>query len=172
MQVGRRTGGVGTRRLLVAGLMLGIAALGIDAAVGHLLSGDTPTRPQWIPIFVAPATFLLLGMALVAPAGRRLERWSLSIAGWSNVVLGLAGTVFHLKSLFSNFRGGEAVSWHSLLKALSVAPPTFAPAGFAAIGLMALLVASPRLVVRWERRTAAAREPAVTRVGSYAAEEG
>ncbi len=153
-------GRIGVKRLVMLGLAAGVVALGLDSAVGHFLSGDPPNKPQWIPVLLAPVTFLLLLVALFSRAQGGRERWMLRLSGALNLLLGLAGTFFHVKSFFHSLQA------KAFLDALQDAPPTFAPAGFAAVGLVALVLASPRLTLAWQWRQAEARQRSPVRLSA------
>lgn len=146
--VGRIVGRLGEKRIVVLALAGGVLALGLDSLISHFANTEDHSTPQWIPVILSPATALLLLVAAFSDPTRGLFRGLLRASGWVNVLVGLAGTYFHLKETLRHFEG-EEFGWEKLRDVLAVAPPGFAPGGFAGIGLMLVLVASPRLTLAW-----------------------
>jgi hypothetical protein len=134
-----------TRRAVALALALGLAMLAVDAAIGHFAGKDFDNRLQLIPVIYGALGFVVL-LVVVWPTARAPFAWSARLLGVAGVLVGLAGAGFHLNALLNELEG--EYSWSALEGGLSLAPPVFAPLGFAAIGALLWLLPSPRLLLR------------------------
>src|SRR5918996_1103193 len=81
----------------------------------------------------------------LASWARRNTRRALALAVAPGLAVGLTGTWFHFTALGREL--GD-YSWPAIEGGLSVAPPAFAPLGFAAVGVLLWLLPRPRLLLR------------------------
>ncbi|HYX90122.1 MAG TPA: hypothetical protein VE782_01065, partial [Myxococcaceae bacterium] len=88
-----------------------------------------------------------IALAIVVwPRTRGPFAWTARIFGASGVLVGLTGTVLHLRALISELKGDY--TWPSLEGGLSVAPPVFAPLAFAGVGALLFFLPSARVLIR------------------------
>ena len=77
----------------------GALALGADAAVAHF-AGRPPQHPaQLVPVLFAPLAALLLGWAAQRSRAEATGRRVLRTVGALSLLVGGAGTTFHLRAL-------------------------------------------------------------------------
>jgi hypothetical protein len=129
-------------------LMANLAFLAVDIAIAHAVN-VFEHRAEWIPIgFSIFATlFLLATIALGGPtpalgsgplAGQaRLARWLGMAIGWSSILVGVAGLLWHLNGAFFQ---------EQTLKNLVYTAPFAAPLAYTGLGLLLLLnrIVEPR----------------------------
>lgn len=133
-------------RWLALYCVLSFIMLGVDATMSHH-DVLTENRWSWTPVIFAPLA-VIVSLVSVFSLRWRLQAW---ILGALAMLVGIAGTLFHNVPTILE-RGGQSL-WHAVLTAER---PVFAPAAFAATGLLLLLIAWGE---RWQRRhTPAARE--------------
>ncbi len=103
----------------------------VDAAMNH---HDVihENHWSWTPLIFAPLAFLFCVGAIF----RKWGRGSLWVVGLLSIVVGMAGEYFHLDATLAE--RGHATIWHALLNSPR---PILAPAAFAGLGLLLLLVA-------------------------------
>lgn len=128
--------------------------LSLDIIIAH--SVNDFRRPQeYIPLVFSLLTPFLLGSAIVAWLRYRNLFWWRSlgyVVGWTAVVVGITGVIFHLDSRFF---------YERTLKSLVYAAPFVAPLAYTGLGLLLILnrmvdvrsdSASPRLrTEEWAR---------------------
>lgn len=138
-----------TKRLVALGIGPGALALGLDAGIAHFAGREMRHPAQLTPVVFGIAACLALGAAafprLTAAHFRTLARW----VGGAAAVVGLVGTGFHLHALWFILDGDLTMS--GLAAALAVAPPLFAPAGFAGIGALVWALGNPKLEINFGR---------------------
>jgi hypothetical protein len=119
--------------------------LAVDAAIGHFAGKDFDNPLQFIPVVYGVIAFIALAI-VVWPRTRGPFAWTARIFGASGVLVGLTGTVLHLRALISELKGDY--TWPSLEGGLSVAPPVFAPLAFAGVGALLFFLPSARVLIR------------------------
>jgi hypothetical protein len=134
-----------TRRALALAVAPGLAMLAVDAAIGHFAGSDFDNRLQLIPVLYGMLGFVVLPI-VVWPKAHAPFAWAARVLGAAGVAVGLTRTWFHFTALGSELKGDY--SWPAIEGGLSVAPPAFAPLGFAAVGVLLWLLPSPRLLLR------------------------
>lgn len=135
------------KRLAVLVVGPGLLALGVDAWISHFAGKDEGSAPaQYIPIYYAPiATMLAVAWAFPKLKPRTFQI-GLIVIGVSAILVGVLGTVLHFVPLWTDL-ADEKLSWDAIQGALSLAPPVFAPLGFAGVGGLLLALAHPRLMI-------------------------
>ena len=66
-------------------------------------------------------------------------------------MVGFAGSTFHLLPLWKDI-ADEEKTWGGFEGALSLAPPVFAPLAFVGVGMLLVVLASPRIHLRLRRK--------------------
>ena len=133
------------KQTAVLALAPGVLAVALDVAIAHFAGREMVNPAQLLPVTVAPAAAIVL---LVGAAKRGWLTRAMRIGGAALAVLGTVGTGFHLRALLRLLTGaGEKLTWQGLQAALAVAPPLFAPGAFLGLGVVVLLLASPRVEV-------------------------
>lgn len=109
-----------------------LSFLSLDIIIAH--SVNDFRRPQeYIPLIFSLLTPFLLGSAIVAWLRYRNLFWWRSlgyVVGWTAVIVGIAGVIFHLDSRFF---------YERTLKSLVYAAPFVAPLAYAGLGLLLIL---------------------------------
>jgi hypothetical protein len=134
-----------SRRAVALAVAPGLLMLGVDAAISHFAGKDFDNPVQFVPVVYGVVAFVALAI-VVWPKTRGPFAWTARILGVGGVLVGLTGTVLHLSALFEELKG--EYTWPSLEGGLSVAPPMFAPLGFAGIGALLFFLPSARLLIR------------------------
>lgn len=147
-----------TKRTLALMVGPGALALGVDAAISHFAGREMRNPAQLTPITYGVVACIALVAAavpkLTAAHFRRALRW----VGGAGLLVGLVGTAFHAHALWVILQG-EPITLHALVNALAVAPPLFAPAGFAGIGALVWALGNPRVTINVQRRPVLASVP-------------
>lgn len=135
------------KRLAVLVVGPGLLALGVDAWISHFAGKDEGSAPaQYIPVYYAPiATMLAVAWAFPKLKPRTFQL-GLILIGVTAMLVGALGTVLHFVPLWKDL-ADEKMSWEAIQGALSLAPPLFAPLGFAGVGGLLLALAHPRLTL-------------------------
>lgn len=131
------------RRKILFFLAGGMLTLVFDAFVAHF--SWNAGRMHWtqaIPVAYGLIAFVALSAAVFVPAAVRRDDLIAKVVGGFGLVIGGVGVVLHSLELLESLEG-EALSVVVIGKALSLAPPLFAPAAFAGVGF--LLVALQRI---------------------------
>ena len=148
-RLGRWMHGLTARRGIALAIGPGLLTVALDAAIAHFAEKTMRSPMQLVPVLFGPAALVvLLGAAvprLPFIAFRRVVR-AVGVAG---VLVGLAGTGFHLLALWRLLEGAP-ITRDALIAALAVAPPVFAPGAFAGIGVIVWLLGSPRLTLGFD----------------------
>lgn len=134
------------KRVIALAVAPGVLGLGVDAAIAHFAGRDMANRAQLIPVLFAPvaaAALLLLASPYRTAA---VFRRGVRLVGALATAVGLVGTGFHVRALV-RLMEGTPLTFAALKAALAVAPPLFAPGGFAGIGMLVWLLGSPRLAI-------------------------
>jgi hypothetical protein len=134
-----------SREAVALALSPGLIALAFDAAVAHWAGKDFDNRLQAVPVVYGVVGFVLMTLVCI-PSSRALFAWTARLVGGAGVVIGLVGTVVHLRALLGDLQGQYTAA--SLEGALSVAPPLLAPFGFVGVGAVLFLLPSARLLLR------------------------
>lgn len=117
-----------------------IAFLAIDIGLAHSVNAFAHPA-EWVPVGFSLIAPLILGTAMLVgglrpplsqagPVSRRLARALGLLIGWGAIVVGIAGLLLHLDSVF--FR-------EQTLKNLVYAAPFAAPLAYTGVGLLLLL---------------------------------
>ena len=114
------------RALLELFITGNLAFLALDVFVAHEVNAFD-RRPEWIPFYFSLAAPLLLIIGALLPRTRNLIG---HIVGWSSLVVGIAGMVFHLQSHFFD---------QQTLKNLVYTAPFVAPLAYAGLGLLLIM---------------------------------
>ena len=141
------------RRKILLFLAGGMLTLVFDAFVAHFSwKAFTMKWTQALPVFYGLLAFVVLGVAAVLPISEKLADRLVKAVGAIGMGIGLTGMVLHFLSLKESLEG-ETLSIVVIGKALKLAPPIFAPAAFAGVGL--LLLTLSRITHGAERAIAA-----------------
>jgi hypothetical protein len=137
---------VAAKRLIAMAVAPGVVGLGVDAGIAHFAGREMASKAQLIPVLFAPLAAVVL-MLLASPyrTGTMFRR-GVRAVGAVAAGVGLLGTGFHVRALL-RLLAGTPVTFDNLKAALAVAPPLFAPGGFAAVGVLVWLLGSPRLAI-------------------------
>jgi hypothetical protein len=130
------------RRLGALALTTALAGLALEVALAH--SGFAH-RGQWVPLYAAGLSTLMITLGAWLPQARAFSALT-GAAGLLDVTVGLLGLGFHAKPVIDELAGAE-LSVAALISALETAPPPLAPGGFAAIGLVLLMLSSSRVTL-------------------------
>ena len=108
-----------------------LAFLVLDIYLAHSVNAFQHWA-EYIPLYFSMGAPLLLMAALLARYRGKTGLWILlgHVVGWSALVVGLAGVLFHLESAFFVER---------TLKSLTYAAPFAAPLAYAGLGLLLIL---------------------------------
>ena len=116
----------------------GMLTLAIDAFIPHWSWNNNSMKwNQYPPVIYGVLGFLALmaGALLSMPHKRRIL--INQIVGVGGMIVGLAGIYFHGRAIFDEI-DGEEMAIKVIGKIMKDAPPLFAPAAFAGIGLLLL----------------------------------
>jgi hypothetical protein len=154
------------KRLAVLVVGPGLLALGVDAWISHFAGKDEGSAPaQYIPVYYAPiATVLAIAWAF-PKLKPKLFQVGMMVLGITAIAIGLLGTVLHFVPLWKDL-SDEKMSWEAIQGALSLAPPVFAPLGFAGVGGLLLVLSHPRLMINLLPKNAALEASQRTGAGS------
>ena len=142
-----------TKRALALMVGPGALALGVDAAISHFAGREMRNPAQLVPVTYGALACLGLAAAAVPRLSAEHFKRALRWVGGAGVVVGLVGTFFHARALWTILEGGP-LTLHDLWIAMAVAPPIFAPAGFAGIGALVWALGNPRVSISVRRRPA------------------
>ena len=137
---------INAKRALALAVAPGVLGLGLDAAISHFAEREMAHPAQLIPVSFAPLATLALLFFAAPHRGAELFRKGMRWVGAAATLVGMVGTGFHVRALVRLLEGGP-LSFAGLKAALAVAPPLFAPGGFAAVGLLVWALGSPRLAI-------------------------
>lgn len=143
------------------GLLLGpgLLGLGVDSWISHFAGKEESHIMQWVPVYFAPIGALIVLAVVLPRLSATTVRLGLRVTGLLSFVVGMAGTLYHLIPFWNDMQD-EAWSFAGITGALSIAPPVFAPAAFAAVGGILWLIASPNLVLHLRARPRPQTQPA------------
>jgi hypothetical protein len=131
-----------TYRKVVLFLAGGMVTLVFDAFVAHFSwNNHTMKWNQAIPIVYGMAAALLLGAVGLLPLKEALTRKIGVFFGAIGLVVGGLGVYFHAKSLLEGM-DADTTGLDAIGKLLASGPPIFAPASFAGVGLLLLVLPS------------------------------
>lgn len=137
---------IGLRRLVAAGIGVGILVLAGDAGIAHFAGRGMKHLGQLVPVVFGPVAFALLLFTLTTKARRdRFDRLA-RITGAATAAVGLLGTAFHVVA-FLRFFEGKAASMDLVQIALMLAPPLVAPGAFVGLGALLFGLASHRVTL-------------------------
>ncbi len=161
MHEGQNRGSLSAKQIIAVLLGPGLFVLALDSAIEHFVGkGGVDNKLQLIPALFGPVggvALLILGVkALRLSPGA--VRWTLRGVGLLSTVVGLAGGVFHVLPLLDDLKD-EELTRGAIEGAIGSAPPLIAPLAFAAMGIMLVAIASPRLLISFSKSEKAA-EPA------------
>jgi hypothetical protein len=137
----------GAKRFIALAIAPGLLVMGIDGGIAHFAGREMVNPAQLAPAVFGPAAAVAL-LLLAATVSKTLFCRALRAFGILAVMVGLAGTGFHLIAL-ARLLDGSPRTFEALQAAVAVAPPLFAPSGFAALGVILVLLPSQRLSVRF-----------------------
>ncbi len=136
------------KRAISIALGPGILAIGVDAWIAHLVGKPLSHPAQYVPIAYAPIATLLVLAVAVPKLSEAVFTWTMRAMGALGVLIGIAGTWFHLRWLLGQLEG--PITQEALEELLPVAPPLFAPAAFAGLGLLLVALGSRSLLIRFQ----------------------
>jgi hypothetical protein len=131
--------GLGVRRKVVLAAAGGLMTLWLEAFVGHVAGNPHVRWEQFIPLVYGAVAVVALSVAALMPGPRPALDRLVTVVGAVGIGVGLAGTFFHGRAFVGNM-AGETVTAHHVLRALSIGPPLFAPAAFAGVGLLLVVL--------------------------------
>lgn len=145
---------LGPKRLVFLLLSLGYVGLFVDAYIGHEVSGGgISENTQYLPLVFAPTAAIVCAFLGLQRVSERSLHWTSGIVGWASSVMGLVGTLLHLRPVFVDLQD-EETTFSAILGALGSSPPLLAPAAFLAIGVLMLAVGSRRVRISVDPRRA------------------
>jgi hypothetical protein len=124
-----------TRKVLLI-LAPGMLTLAFDAFVPHWSwNNNTMKWNQYPPVIYGLLAFVFMGLAGVVnmPSATRIK--INQVVGVIGIIVGAAGIYFHGMAALEGLEG-EVIGLKVLGTTLKSAPPLFAPAAFAGIGLL------------------------------------
>ena len=113
-------------------VLVNITFLVLDVALAHS-ENQFRREAEYIPLFFSAAAPVILAAGLLARErwhNPRLWRWHGYVVGWSAVVVGLTGVIYHLDSQFF---------YERTLRSLTYAAPFAAPLAFTGLGLLLIM---------------------------------
>jgi hypothetical protein len=114
----------------------GVVTLVFDAFIAHFSWNHLTMRwTQMIPIAFGLLAALTLGTTVMFALPARLHRRIVTGTGLFGMAVGLTGMTLHGLAIAEALKG-EEVKVTAIGKALSLAPPLFAPAAFAGVGFL------------------------------------
>lgn len=134
------------RRAIAIAIGPGILAVGFDAWISHLVGKPLSHSAQYVPVAYAAIAAVLVMAAAIPRLAEPVFIWTMRIMGVLGVLVGVSGTWFHVRWLVESLE--EPVTREALEELLPVAPPIFAPAAFAGIGVLLLALGSRSLIIR------------------------
>jgi len=131
-----------TYRKVVLFLAGGMVTLVFDAFVAHFSwNNHTMKWNQAIPIVYGLVAALLLGVVGLLPLKEALTRKIGVTFGVVGLLVGGLGVYFHARSLLEGM-DSDTTGLDAIGKLLAAGPPIFAPASFAGVGLLLLVLPS------------------------------
>jgi len=122
---------VGRDQLLLIFAAFNLAFLVVDVAIAHSINSFRPVY-EWIPVIAAwPGVATCLALAIQQQPSDRLRLFH-QAAMLLNIVVGVLGTVFHLRAVIPP-TGGWAWAW------IAFGAPVLAPLSFAGAALVGLV---------------------------------
>jgi hypothetical protein len=116
----------------------GMLTLAIDAFIPHWSwNNSTMKWNQYPPVIYGVLAFVALMAVAFLPMQTRQRILINQVVGALGMVVGLAGIYFHLVAIYEEVEG-EQIALTVIGKIMKDAPPLFAPAAFAGVGLLLL----------------------------------
>lgn len=116
----------------------GMLTLAIDAFIPHWSWNNNSMKwNQYPPVIYGVLGFLALMAVGLLPMQTKQRILINQVVGFLGMVVGLAGIYFHGRSIVEDLEG-EEMAMKVIGKIMKDAPPLFAPAAFAGIGLLLL----------------------------------
>jgi hypothetical protein len=127
------------RRKVLLFLFPGMMTLVWDAFFAHwsFAKAAMPHWTQYIPVVYGVGAFAALAAATLLRMPAALSVRITQIVGAVGLGVGAGGIYFHVVRLIDDMEG-EPFTFTAIGKAVKLAPPIFAPAAFAGIGLLLL----------------------------------
>lgn len=141
---------VGLPRLLRLAVTAAVPATWLEIAVLHF-RGSFQSPPMWVPVAGLPIVFAG-GVASVFAGDDRRSRALFRPLAWLTTVVGVFGTLFHLRGIARQMGGFGNWTYNS-----TTGPPWPAPVQVALFGLIGALASAPASRGESERLVAAAR---------------
>jgi hypothetical protein len=125
------------RRKVLLFLFPGMLTLVWDAFFAHwsFAKAAMPHWTQYIPVVYGVLAFVALAAATLLPMPPKTSIRLCQATGVVGLLVGAGGIYFHGMNLLESLQG-ETLSFVTIGKAVKLAPPIFAPAAFAGIGLL------------------------------------
>ena len=125
------------RKKVLLFLFPGMLTLVWDAFFAHwsFAKSAMPHWTQYIPVIYGVIAFVALAAATLLPMSNTASVRICQITGVFGLLVGAGGIYFHGVNLLESLEG-EAMTFATIGKAVKLAPPIFAPAAFAGIGLL------------------------------------
>jgi hypothetical protein len=125
------------RRKVLLFLFPGMLTLVWDAFFAHwsFAKAAMPHWTQYIPVIYGVLAFVALAVATLLPMAEKASVRICQATGVVGLFVGAGGIYFHGMNLLESLEG-ETMSFATIGKAVKLAPPIFAPAAFAGIGLL------------------------------------
>ena len=114
------------RNVLELFIIANLGSLAGDVYIAHQVNAFEQ-RPEWIPFYFSLAAPLLLIIGVIAHRTRAIVG---HLVGWSSLIVGVAGMLFHLQSHFFVEQS---------LKSLVYTAPFVAPLAYAGLGLLLIM---------------------------------
>lgn len=128
------------RRKILLFLAPGMLTLVWDAFVAHWSwNNSTMKWNQYPPVIYGALAFVALMVAALGPLSTTARDRLTQVTGAVGMLVGGAGIYFHGIDLLESLEG-EEMTFTAIGKTVALAPPLFAPAAFAGVGLLLLLL--------------------------------
>ncbi len=118
----------------------GMLTLVFDAFIAHFSwNRGTMTWNQWIPVIYGMVAFVHLGALALKQFSPGSENAGLLANGIIGLIVGGVGVVLHGVEFWDTL-DMEALTFTEIGKTLAIAPPIFAPAAYAGVGLLLMVI--------------------------------
>jgi hypothetical protein len=136
-----------TRQALAAVLAPALLVLAVDVGIAHFAGTGNDQLCQYAPVWYGIVGFAVLLTVALPGISPRIFTIALRAVGALGLFVGMVGTGQHATRFFAELEGKYTLA--QLEGALSTSPPLFAPAAFLGLGAALIVLASPRLTIRF-----------------------